>query len=50
MIVLAVYVTENWLEHIQSQWEKSVQFLENYCQQPNISGDSAEDTSNKFNK
>ena len=37
MIVLTVYVTENWLEHIQSQWEKSVQFPANYRQQPNIS-------------
>ena len=50
MIVLVVYVARNCLEHIQSQWEKSVQFPANYQQQQNISDISAEDTSNKFKK
>ena len=50
MIIVAVYIIRNWLEPIHSQGEKSVQFLANYHQQPKISGDSANDTSNKFKK
>ena len=30
MIKLVVYLTRNWLEHIQTQCEKTVPFLANY--------------------